>query len=173
MICRLHKKRKAANTNAMRLLFKKISLFAVICLSLVGLTGCGSENVEGKLEDLMTSIYSGIPEDERPMLANTPVDSENIEYYLGTSDIEYEEALASEPMMGSIAHSVVLVRTKDNADVEAIKTKIKENVDPRKWICVWVEKEDVIVKNKGNLIILIMVEDETTRTKIEEGFNNL
>ena len=154
-------------------LFKKICLFSFVSLCLFGLTGCGSENVEGTLEDLMTKVYSGIAEDERPMLANTPIDSENIEYYLGSSDIEFEEALASEPMMGSIAHSVVLLRTKENADIEAIKTKIKENVDPRKWICVWVEKEDLIVKNKGNLIILIMVEDETTRTKLEEGFNNL
>ena len=154
-------------------LFKKISLFMFTCLSLVGLTGCGSENIEGTLEDLMTNVYSGISEAERPMLMNTEVTEENIEYYLGTTDIEYEEALASEPMMGSIAHSVVLVRTKDNTDIEAIKTKIKENIDPRKWICVWVEEEDVIVENRGNLIILIMVEDEATRTKIQEGFNNL
>jgi hypothetical protein len=33
--------------------------------------------------------------------------------------------------------------------------------------------EDVIVKNKGDLIILIMVQDETTRTKLEKGFDEL
>lgn len=152
---------------------KKICLFMFACTTLIGLTGCGSNNVEGSLEELMTKMYSDIKEDERPMVANTEVTSENIEYYLGTSDIEYEEALASEPMMSSIAHSVVLVRVKDNADIEAIKTKIKENVDPRKWLCVGVEEEDVIVKNKGNLIVLIMVENEEIRTKLEEGFNNL
>lgn len=154
-------------------LFKRISLFMVLCLSLVGLTGCGTENVDGSLEDIMAKLYQDIPEDERPMLANMGVSEENIEYYLGTKDIKYTEALASEPMMGSIAHSVVLVRVEDNADIEAIKTAIKENVDTRKWICVGVEKEDLIVKNKGNLVVLIMVEDETTRNKLEEGFNNL
>ena len=76
-------------------------------------------------------------------------------------------------MMGSIAYSVVLVRMKDGADIEAAKTKIAETVNPRKWVCVEVAKEDVIVKNKGDLIILIMVKDEATRTKIEQGFNNL
>ena len=76
-------------------------------------------------------------------------------------------------MIGSIAHSVVLVRVEDNANVEDVKNKIKENVNPRKWICVGVEKEDVIIKNKGNLIIVIIVGDETTRTKIDEAFNNL
>ena len=76
-------------------------------------------------------------------------------------------------MMGSIAHSVVLVRTKDNADIEGIKTKIKEKIDPRKWVCVGVEKEDVTVLNKGNLVALIMVQDETTREKLITAFNNL
>ena len=108
-------------------MFKKISLFAVLCLSVFGLTGCGSENVEGTLEDLMTKVYADIPEEERPMmLTNIEVNEENIEGFLGDASIEYESALASESAVGSIAHSVVLVRTKDNADIEGIKTKIKE-----------------------------------------------
>jgi len=96
-----------------------------------------------------------------------------IVYTIGTKDIEYKEIYESRPMMGSIAYSVVLVRMEEGADVEAAKTAIKENVDPRKWFCVWVEPEDVIVKSKGDLIILIMVENETLRTKIEKGFDNL
>ena len=36
-----------------------------------------------------------------------------------------------------------------------------------------ITKEDVIVKNKGNIIILIMVKDETIRSKVEKGFDNL
>jgi len=153
---------------------KKKSLIFVIILSVFFITGCSNNNVEGTLESIMEKVYADIPEDERPMmLTNTEVNEENIEYYLGTSDIEYEEALASESGVGSIAHSVVLVRTKDNADIEAIKDKIEDNVDPRKWICVGVEEDDVIVENKGNLIILIMVSDETTREKLETSFENL
>jgi hypothetical protein len=92
----------------------------------------------------MEKVYASIPEDERPMmLMNTEVTEENVEMYLGTSDIEFEEALASESGVGSIAHSVVLVRVKDNANVELIKEKIENSVNPRKWICVGVEKEDV------------------------------
>ena len=152
---------------------KKISLIMMIVLSLFFTTGC-SQIVEGSLESIMEKVYADIPEDERPMmLTNTEVNEENIEYYLGTSDIEYEEALASESGVGSIAHSVVLVRTKDNADIEAIKDKIEDNVDPRKWICVGVEEDDVVVENKGNLIILIMVSDETTRDKLETSFEKL
>lgn len=153
---------------------KKIFLVLVMCVLCFSLTGCGSKNVEGTLEEIMTKVYAGIPEEERPMmLMNTEVNEENIAYYLGTSDIEYDEALASESGVGSIAHSVVLVRVKDNADIESIKDKIEDNVNPRKWICVGVEEDDIIVENKGNLIILIMVEDEKTREKLEEAFDNL
>ncbi|MBQ8472588.1 MAG: hypothetical protein IJ501_03700 [Bacilli bacterium] len=155
-------------------MLKKFKTLIIALILVLTITGCGAKNIEGNLEDIMTKVYSDIKEDERPMgLANTLVTDENVEYYLGTSDIEFESALASESMIGSIAHSTVLIRTKENADIEAIKTKIKENVDPRKWICVGVEKEDVIIKNKGDLIILIIVEDQTTREKLDQGFDNL
>ena len=155
-------------------MLKKFGFLFVVSLLVFTLTGCASKNIEGTLEEIMTKVYSSIPEDERPMgLANTEVNEENIEYYLGTKEIEYESALASESMIGSIAHSTVLVRVKDDSDIEEIKTTIKENVDPRKWICVGVEEDDVIIKNKGNLIIVIIVENETVREKISTGFDNL
>ena len=151
---------------------KKILLVVILLVVSVLVTGCG--NIKGSLEEIMTKVYADIPESERPMmLMNTEVNDENIEYYLGTKDIEYEEALASESGVGSIAHSVVLVRTKKGADVEAIKEKIEKNVNPRKWICVGVEEDDVIVESEGDLIILIMVADETTREKLEDSFDNL
>lgn len=152
-------------------MFKKIILGCLACVTLFSLTGCGEKQVEGTLEEIMTKVYADVPEDERPMmLTNTEVTEENVENYLGTKDIEYEEALASESAVGSIAHSVVLVRMKDGADVEDAKKKIEENVNPRKWICV--EAEDVVVKNKGNLIILIMSSSNYIE-KIENSFDNL
>ena len=155
---------------------KKILLLLLVCTSLISLTGCAEKNVEGTLEEIIEKIYEGIPPDEMPNVENIDVlemAPDNITYYIGTTDIEYEEILASEPMMSSIAYSVVLVRMKDGADIEDAKTKIKESVDPRKWWCVEVPEDDVIVKSKGDLIILIMVENETAREKIEKGFDNL
>jgi len=133
--------------------------------------------VEGTLEEIMTKIYSGIPEENLPMLGNIEVTSEDVEYYLGTADIDYSAALASEPMMSSIAHSVVLVRLTDAKTAEDAVQKIKTNADPRKWICV--EASNVIVKSKGDLVILIMVdtemtsEDEAIAPKLEANFDNL
>lgn len=163
---------------------KKLLLLLVMITMTMSLTGCGAKNVEGTLEEIMTKVYADIPEEERPMLTTVNVLEKTedmtdedvdaaVEYAIGTTDIKYKEIYESKPMIGSLAYSVVLVRMEENADIEDAKTKIKENVDPRKWICAEVEKDDVIVKSKGDLIILIMVENETLREKIEEGFDNL
>lgn len=152
-------------------MIKKIILGCLACVTLFSLTGCGEKQVEGTLEEIMTKVYADVPEEERPMmLTNFEVTEENVENYLGTKDIEYEEALASESAVGSIAHSVVLVRMKDGANIEEAKKKIEENANPRKWICV--EADDVVVKNKGNLIILIMSSSNYIE-KIENSFDNL
>lgn len=158
-------------------IFKKFSLIIMVMACLF-LTACGSkvkeQNVEGTLDEIMDKVYVNVPEDERPMgLSKIEVNDENIEGFLGTSDIEYDEILASEPMVSSIAHSVVLIRVKDNADIEGIKTKIKDNINPRKWVCVGVEPDEVIIENKGNLIIVIVVEDENIRNEIAKEFKGL
>lgn len=149
---------------------KILTLFTVMFITII-VTGCGTKNVEGSLEEIMEKVYADVPEEERPMmLMNMEITSENVEMFLGTADIEYEEALASESATGSIAHSVVLIRVKDNANVEAIKEKIEDSINPRKWICV--EAEEVEVESKGNLIIVIM-SSETTTEKIENSFKKL
>ena len=150
---------------------KKIGL-GLIILGTLFLTGCTTQeqNIEGSLEDIMTKLYEGISEEELPMaLSNIEITSENVENYLGTSDIEFESALASESMVGSIAHSIVLVRAKDGQDIEALKKTIEENINPNKWICV--TAENVVVKNKGNLILVIMANE--LAPKIEENFDKL
>ena len=168
-------------------IFKIIGIIALLAFLTISLVGCGKEenkeentekvvekNVEGTLEDIMAKLYDGIADEDKPMmLGNIELNEENIEGFVGTSDIEYKEAIASESMVGSIAHSVVLLRTKDGANVEDVKKKIKDNVNPRKWICVGVEPDDVIVKSKGDLVVLILIENATIRETIDKNFNEL
>ena len=53
------------------------------------------KNIEGTLEEIMAKVYAGIAEEELPMmLMNMEVTSEDIEYYVGTADIDFKEALA-------------------------------------------------------------------------------
>lgn len=155
-------------------MLKKLSVLGTIIVMSVIMAGCGSKNVEGKLSDLMDKLYVNFNEDELPMaLTQIEVTEENVEYYLGSKEIEFKEALATESMTGSIAYSVILVRTEEGADVEKVKKQIKDNIDPRKWICVGVDDEDVVIENKGDLIIVIVVDDSDHVSKLQKEFRNL
>ena len=162
--------------------FKKIIIGMVIAALAFGAVACtknddkGSENVQqeqdkeeltGSLEEIMASIYEGVDE-EMPKVQNTPLTDENVAYFAGIEKLDGAEGLASEALIGSIAHSVVLVKAKEGTDIEALKAEMKEKVDPRKWICVGVEREEVIVDNIGNTIIMII--DGTVADKIHESF---
>lgn len=155
--------------------------FYVFCTLMVCflLVGCGesskkeeqpkNENIEGKLTDIMDKLYEGISEDEMPMMVESmELTSENFEYF-AFADIKYKEAIASESMTGSIAHSVVLIRLENAEDAEAAVKEIEKNANPRKWICV--EAENTYVLSKGDLVILIMSND--LALKIKENFENL
>lgn len=118
-------------------------------------------NIELSLEEIIDQMYenSGL---EFPMAAKTELTLENMIYMLGVDNFEYVEGLTSEPMISSQAHSIVLFTVEDEADIEQIKKDVKENVDGRKWICVGVEQQNILVENVGNHIVLIMdAESET------------
>jgi hypothetical protein len=143
---------------------KKIAIIAVAVVVVIAAVVAAvvlsqPKNVEGTLEEIMAKVYAGIPAEELPMgLTNTPVDAEMVEYFLGTTEVKYKEALACEPMMSSVPHSVVLVRLHDAKDAEAAVAKIKESANPRKWFCV--EAKNKIVESIGDLVILIMTDSE-------------
>ena len=151
---------------------KKIfSIFLVFSALLVVLTGCGKkETLDMSLEDILTKVYEGFGEDELPSLNNTQITKDNMAYYLGVDTIDFKEAIASEPLISSIAHSVVVLRVADGVDIEQAKQEIKDNVNPRKWVCV--EAEKVIVDSNDDVIILIMASNDTA-DKILNNFKNL
>ena len=143
---------------------KKFLLAAAVLAALFASVSCGGSgtgsdiNVEGELSDLFTKIYENA-EAESPAVMYIKVDETNKKSMLGTEEVNFTEALASEAAIMTIPHSIVLIRVDGNTDIEKTKKLIRENADPRKWICVGVEDDEVIVDSLGNLIILIMSEN--------------
>ena len=108
------------------------------------------------LSAIMENIYAGV-ETRLPAVIDIEINDENAEYYLGLPDLAgIEEALASEAMLGAIAHSVCLVRVKDGTDAAALAEQIRTSVNPRKWICVGVEREEIVMAVRGNLILMVI-----------------
>ena len=147
-------------------------LWILLCIFTVFAAGCGRSGtqVEGTLPELMENVYAGTDGD-MPELVQTEVTGENAAYYLGTEDVPFTEALASEPMINAIAHSVVLLRLEDDADVQTVKETIRNYAQPDKWVCVGVDPNHVYVENRGNLVILIM--DDIAPDKLLENFKAL
>ena len=126
--------------------------------------------IEGSLEEILEKIYANCADVEFPNLGTTEITSENAQYYLGTSDVKFKEAIASEAMINAIAYSVCLVRLEAGEDPEKAVSAIKESANPRKWVCV--EAETVEVSNIGDLVILIMA-DANLASAVSDGFQAL
>ena len=152
----------------------------VLALSLVlSLAACGGKkaeetqapalSVEGTMEELLNKTI-----EQRPvefMGGVIPVDltdsSEEgmwaIKSYTGLDSAEnITEAAAFEPMMGSIAFSMVLVRAAEGADAKAVAESMKSGIDTRKWICG--EADDLKVAGFGDVVMLIMVNSDSGMT---------
>ena len=151
----------------------------VLALSLVlSLAACGGKKVEetepvlsvaGTMEELLNKTI-----EQRPvefMGGVIPVDltdtSEDglwaIKSYTGLEDAaQITEAAAFEPMMGSLAFSMVLVRVADGADAKSVAESMKAGIDTRKWICV--EADDLKVAGFGDVVMLIMVNSDSGMT---------
>jgi len=153
-------------------ILKGLILILALTFTLIGCSNSSnsSQNVEGSLEEIMASVYNGVDKN-LSALNITEVTPENLSYYLGVKDLDYSEAIASEPVISVHAHSVVLARVNDVSKIEEIKSQIKANVNPRKWICVGIEDKNVIVDSIGDLVILIM--DNDYSKELHKNFKNL
>ena len=154
-------------------------LSVVLVLTLVlSMAACGKKNAQTEATDL--SVAGTMEEllnktiEQRPvefMGGVIPVDLTDstedglwaIKSYTGLDSAEkITEAAAFEPMMGSMAFSMVLVRVAEGADAQAVAESMKSGIDTRKWICV--EADDLKVAGFGDVVMLIMLNSDSGMT---------
>ncbi len=158
-------------------------LFSVILAMtmLLALTGCGasapaettapaaSATGECTLEELLNKIVEIQPVEF--MGGTVPVDltdtSEDglwaLKRYTGLDSADQvTEAAVFEPMMGSIAYSMVTVRVAEGVDTKTVAEAMKAGVNPAKWVCVMAD--DMKVAAYGDVVILIMLASDTGLT---------
>lgn len=118
----------------------------------------GGEDAAGKsgdemtLEEIMTEILANAG--ELPMYENIPLTEENFTFYSFANYVPGTEGLVSEPMMSSIAHSVLLLRAETEDAAQSLAEEVDANKDPMKWLCVEAEKSLVITH--GRTVLLVM-----------------
>ncbi len=78
------------------------------------------------------------------------------------SAAEITDVAVYEPMTGSQAFSLVLVRVAENADAKTVAQKMKDNIDPNKWICV--RADQVKAAGYGDTVMFIMLDSNLGKT---------
>ncbi len=102
----------------------------------------------------MASVTKGI-EDIRS-LSTDAVTKDNFKYIVGIDYADGYQAVVCQPMMSSVAFQVVLFSAPSDADLSGLAAKMKENADPRKWVCVTADTVDTAVN--GNVVLFYMVD---------------
>ena len=69
-----------------------------------------------------------------------------------------KEVAAYESMTGSQAFSLVVVRVKEAADAKSVAEQMKENINPRKWICVGADQ--IMAAGYADTVMFIMVDSQ-------------
>ena len=149
---------------------KLIALILALVLVLT-LVACGAKTtgsaktVEGTMEELANKIVEQNPVEF--MGGVIPVDltdtSEDglwaLTWNTGlTSGEKLTDIAVYEPMIGSMAFSMVLVRVADANDAKSVAQEISDNIDTRKWVCV--EANEKLVVGYGDVVMLIMLDSQ-------------
>ncbi len=178
-----------------RTIMNKIGIAAMIMMvSLSMLAGCGKrgdrtsdevsteENADtagmvhlnsvDEVSTFMEEVYGGVAEDLLPMQVMTTEldlgDSDMISYHTGLTDLDGIAGIyLSESMMSSTAYSAVYIRTTDEADAEAIRQQLMDNINPAKWICVTAEQQYAVLL--GNDIFFVMGHQDTASAVLEKA----
>lgn len=156
---------------------KKIISILLAALMATALVACNTKKEESKppkndevqkeeitvyedidLVAIADSLYEGIPEDNKPMTMSMPLDAEMFENFAFIPYEEGFEAVVNEPMIGSIPHSIVLVKCADAETAKRVATDMEAKCNPRKWICV--TADTVKSATNKNLAMLLMTTAE-------------
>jgi hypothetical protein len=152
----------------------------VLTLALSLFAGCGAGATEAPTEASKPALEGTMEENLNKIVEINPVEfmggvmpvdvadtSEDglwaVKYFTGLDNAEnITEAAAFEPMMGSIAFSMVMVRAAEGVDKLALAESMKIGIDTRKWVCVGAD--DLLVTGYADMVMLIMVDSNTGLT---------
>lgn len=125
--------------------------------------------LEGTMEETVNKIMQENPVEF--MGGVTPLNLEDtseegkwaLKNYTGLDSAEkLTDAAVYEPMTGSQAFSLVLVRVADAADAKTVAQQMKDNINPAKWICV--TADEVMAAGYGDTVLFIMLDSDMGKT---------
>lgn len=124
------------------------------------------------LTAVMDALFSGIAEDQMPMLMPqedgskyAPLTEENSEYNTGVALSAYKEGICAEAAMSAQAHSICLLKANSAEEAAQLAEDVAANANPNKWICVGAER--TIVAYSGDTVLLAMSFNDLAQTVLD------
>lgn len=118
---------------------------------------------DAELSEMVDAIYKVEPVELMGM-ETTAIDLTDETWYgylagLTANNVgKVDAAVISEPMTGSQAYSLVLLRLRDKADAREIADSMEENISMRKWVCVEADKARVV--SFDDKLLYVMADSE-------------
>ena len=144
---------------------KKLIALALVLVMALSLAACGGKTgdktpLAGTMEENVLKVMEIAPVEF--MGGIIPVDLADADatwYFTGLSDAaKITDVAVYEPMMGSQAFSLVMVRTAEGVDAKAVAQEMKDNIDPLKWVCVGAD--EIMAAGYGDTVMFIMVDSQ-------------
>lgn len=117
-----------------------------------------------ELSGLIEQLVAGI--NDEMMVGTMEITADMYEYY-AIPALEGVYAVVSMPMIGSIAHEVVLVEVPEGEDAEAFAVQMQDQLNPMKWVCV--QPENTWVKAYGNYVVSVMSTADMANAVLENA----
>ena len=143
---------------------KMIALVLVLVMAL-SLAACGNKAADktplaGTMEENTLKVMEIAPvEFMGTVLPVDLADADATWYFTGLSDAaQITDVAVYEPMMGSQAFSLVMVRTAEGVEPKEVAQEMKDNIKPRKWVCVGAD--EVMAAGYGDTVMFIMVDSQ-------------
>ena len=163
---------------------KKLIAILLVLGLLFGMTACSCDNTSNPTsnttEAQQTALSGTMEENVNKLMQANPAEfmggmmpldlkdtSEEglwaLKSYTGLDSAkDITDAAAYEPMTGAQAFSLVMVRVADGANAKDVAQRMKDNIDPRKWICAMAD--DVMAAGYRDVVMFIMVDTGLSKT---------
>ena len=168
---------------------KKIALVLALVLAMGCMTACGGEKTpettapaavvapEGTTGELMNKLYENVTVELALMTETTEGMLSDAEMFTYLTTIEtmdgIVDAAVSQPLMGSQAYHVVMVRAESNEKAAELAQHMFDTMDMARWVCVQATEKQAVAC--GDLAFFVMLDPQygVTSEQIVEAFSTV
>ncbi len=136
--------------------------FVLLLVPVILLCSCGNGKIrlsDADPSNIIDAVYEKLPKDSAaieyvPALITSEINEKSEEYYLGVNGVRYKKGAASEAFEQPTTYSFCVVIFEDDADYDAERVKIEQNINKSKWVCASAEEAFVVRYKNAAAVIM-------------------